>query len=899
MNLKNPPKKYRPIPFWSWNEKLTTEETARQIDMMDKIGIGGYFMHARGGLETEYMGEEWFENTDVGVEEGQKRGMGAWAYDENGWPSGFAGGKVNGLGEVYRQKYLRMEPGEKQTDRTITNLHGYHFYYDVNEFYVDTLDKKVIREFIRYAYQPYYERYGDKMPGVFTDEPQVSRNGIPWSLILPQEYTARYNDDILEHLDELFIQTGDWKTTRFRFWKLVTELFCESFAKQIYGYCDEHGMKLTGHMVLEETFKAQLTSNGAVMPHYEYFHIPGMDWLGRHKMRPQTAIQVASVAHQLGKKQILSETFALCGHNVSFEELRRMYEGQMVRGINLLCPHLEGYSLRGIRKRDYPPAMYYQQPWWKEYGVFIDAMSRIGMLLTEGRPEFDTLLLHPQSTAWTLFDNDKNEGINELQDKFDAVVSALESKHILFHFGDETILSRHSHVEGRAIVVGTQRYTKIIRPVGDVLFDSTRALLDEFEKNGGKLVSVDEIEANPVIDNGSITYTKRCFDGFDMHYFVNETDEPQKAKILVKGKKLNIKTGETEDFCADYTFEPMDSLVILDAGEEPVAESVKELKKLDVDGEWELVSSEPNTIALDYCDYWFDGELVEENAYVLDVGDRANALGRRVDVKVRFAFDVKDLPEQLYMVCETPDKFDITVNGRAIDKTDCGWLRDSAFRKLDITAYTVVGRNEIIMTCGFEQSAEVYEMIKNSRFFESETNKLHYDMEIEGIFLAGDFGVETDGVFTQLDKNAVRYQGGFAIVKKPTAISLKNIEQQGFPFFSGRMTVRKTFKLDSADYKLSVSKLGLNAIVVSVNGAEETMLWNPYGLDLSKYLKPGENRVELTLVNNLRNLLGPHHLEEGESFGVCPNSFYKNDSPFWNPNIKWNDDYCFVETTIE
>ena len=58
--LKNPPKKYRPIPFWSWNEKLDAAETRRQIAMMDEAGIGGYFMHARGGLQTEYMGEEWF-----------------------------------------------------------------------------------------------------------------------------------------------------------------------------------------------------------------------------------------------------------------------------------------------------------------------------------------------------------------------------------------------------------------------------------------------------------------------------------------------------------------------------------------------------------------------------------------------------------------------------------------------------------------------------------------------------------------------------------------------------------------------------------------------------------------------------------------------------------------------
>jgi hypothetical protein len=31
MDFKNIPMKYRPIPFWSWNEKLETEETKRQI----------------------------------------------------------------------------------------------------------------------------------------------------------------------------------------------------------------------------------------------------------------------------------------------------------------------------------------------------------------------------------------------------------------------------------------------------------------------------------------------------------------------------------------------------------------------------------------------------------------------------------------------------------------------------------------------------------------------------------------------------------------------------------------------------------------------------------------------------------------------------------------------------
>ena len=107
--LKNPPKKYRPIPFWSWNDKLEPKELSRQADMMAEVGMGGYFMHARSGLDTEYLSDQWFECIEEGISSAQRNDMYPWAYDENGWPSGFAGGIVSDMGETYQQKKLRIE----------------------------------------------------------------------------------------------------------------------------------------------------------------------------------------------------------------------------------------------------------------------------------------------------------------------------------------------------------------------------------------------------------------------------------------------------------------------------------------------------------------------------------------------------------------------------------------------------------------------------------------------------------------------------------------------------------------------------------------------------------------------------------------------------------------------
>ena len=64
----------------------------------------------------------------------------------------------------------------------------------------------------------------------------------------------------------------------------------------------------------------------------------------------------------------------------------------------------------------------------------------------------------------------------------------------------------------------------------------------------------------------------------------------------------------------------------------------------------------------------------------------------------------------------------------------------------------------------------------------------------------------------------------------------------------------------------------------------------------------GVHKVEYTLLNNLRNLLGPHHLEGGECLAVGPGVFYEEKCVFshhYNPkNVSVNKGYCFVEMKI-
>ncbi|MEE0928420.1 MAG: glycosyl hydrolase [Acutalibacteraceae bacterium] len=974
--LKNPSKKYRPAPFWSWNEKLDVNETRLQVRQMEQAGLGGYFMHARGGLQTEYLSDEWYDNILAACDEGKKSGMLSWGYDENGWPSGFGGGLVNGLGEKYQQKYLRcsVTSAPENTPRTITNLtyegKNLHFYYDVNPFYVDTLSKVVIAEFIRVTHQAYKDTMGEKwadMKGFFTDEPQISRNGFPWSLDLEEAYSARYGEDIKPLLAALFFDTEDCKRVRYNYWALVRDMFAEAFMKQIGDWCRQNGSALTGHMVIEEGFPWQIISNGACMPHYEYMDIPGVDNLGRRFADLQLQMQVVSAANQLGKKQILTESFALCGWNVNFEELRNIYEDQLVHGINFLCQHLEGYSLRGIRKRDYPASLFCHQPWWKDYRIFNDTVSRIGYLVAEGEVNADVLLLHGIESGWTDMKDAVTEGeyshistaeADNWCKKMADVMWTLERNQIQYHLGDDRIMSRYGKVENGKFVIGEQKYSLVIVPETETLGITALALLKEFKAQGGEIIFINALPtyvagvktdefsavADKIIPLGElkenlpdsvrriklsatggeekhINLLVRSFPDQKMYYLHNRHDIKQTVTAEIKGGSALIfdpvsgeETSAVFEKCGENIKVSLDieacGSAILFVYEDDRVKTARVKDKLPFNitrklkGEWKITSDEDNILTLDYCDLYFDDECAGKNIPISDVQEMALAFGRKVKTEVVFKFNVKEKAfSRMRLAVETPEIFDIKVNGKEVDKTVLGIFHDPAFNLIDIAPFAIEGENEVSLVCMFDQSDRVRDMAEKSLIFESEKNKLFYDMEIEAVYITGDFGVESDKPFTESANRGLITEGAFSIVKQNRTVKDGAVAPQGFPFFAGSMTFKKTVTLtaeEAENAQIAFSSLCSNVTSVKVNGKTAgEILWQPYSLDLAGLLHEGENVFEITVKGNLRNMLGPFHLNIGECLSVGPGAFFHN-SPIWlkgsaGASSSWVDSYCFVE----
>ena len=95
---------------------------------------------------------------------------------------------------------------------------------------------------------------------------------------------------------------------------------------------------------------------------------------------------------------------------------------------------------------------------------------------------------------------------------------------------------------------------------------------------------------------------------------------------------------------------------------------------------------------------------------------------------------------------------------------------------------------------------------------------------------------------------------------------------------------------------LKIDRKGINVVKIEINGMVKTLLTDNL-LELKHFGVQGVTKVRFTLINNLRNLLGPHHLEKGESYSVVPGDFYK-EVCIWNKKPKWESGYCFVEMSI-
>lgn len=499
------PADYRPAPFWSWNDKLCRDELLRQLDEFEAQGFGGFYMHSRVGLITGYLSSEWMALVEACVTAAEKKGMKAWLYDEDRWPSGFAAGVVPRLDERFRDRCLALvdeslATGHEILGRVDTPEGTKVLAVMVSELgdprfnmtsYVDLFNPDAVQAFLTSTHEKYADRFqayfGGTVEGVFTDEACYSMAPlrpfpcVPWSDNLAAFFYHEKGYRIEDRAAQLFLDTGDYRRVRFDFYECATRLFLENFTKPYAAWCEEHGLKLTGHLMGEDHLTHQVQWIGSAMPHYAYMQQPGIDKLFRNVEQVVAIRQLSSVTEQLGGRRALCECFAGTGNDGGFVVRKWIADWMAVHGINYINPHLALYSMKGERKRDYPPNLFYQQPWWEEEQLFSAYTARLCALAAYGKRSVRVLILHPMSSVWCLYTpvagTQGQTGAEEVDEAFQTLAKRLAAEKIEYHFGDELLLEEHARLENGKLLVGECEYDLVVVPSCVNLRGSTVRLL--------------------------------------------------------------------------------------------------------------------------------------------------------------------------------------------------------------------------------------------------------------------------------------------------------------------------------------------------------------------------------------------------------------------------------------
>ncbi|MEM3658121.1 MAG: glycosyl hydrolase [Candidatus Hadarchaeum sp.] len=606
--FRDPPREYRPSPFWSLNNLLNQDELRRQVREFAEKGFGGYFMHSRIGLAIPYLSDEWMDCIAVCSEEGEKSGVYSWLYDEDKWPSGFAGGIIPAKNDEYKLKTLVMKKFDNNSPRDYFSQTSLIALFEVifsspgliesfkrvkiqditgrgeiigfkvelsekdnwynGESYVDLLNPKVTEEFLNTTIESYAKRFREKfgkgIPGIFTDEPNFytkleALDRIPWTNGIVEYFYKLNGYNILDKLPLLFFEGEGCNKVRYDFWKTITLRFLESWTIPYSKKCEEYGLKMTGHFLYEDNLVFQTCHIGAAMPHYEYMHIPGVDHLGRKIDNALTLKQCSSIAHQFSKNRVLCEMFGGSGYDMTFEEQKLIADFNFSLGINLVCQHLSLYTLKGDCKRDYPPTISYHQPYWPYYKFMNDYLARASYVCSQGRFYADILVLNPIGSVWATYAprlfSDRESKSWRYNDAFLNLVEKLLTLHWEFDLGDELVMEKHAKVLGEGtIVVKNASYKVIIVPPSLTWSRATFNLIKDFINNNGKVIFIGDsptlIDGIPAVEEwGSVLSHS------NVQKIPQEINIIDKAisKVLKKSVSIKDSSGrEIEDICLHH-----------------------------------------------------------------------------------------------------------------------------------------------------------------------------------------------------------------------------------------------------------------------------------------------------------------------------------------------------------
>lgn len=954
---------HRPVAFWSWNDQLEKDELLRQTEEFKNKGYGGFVIHARGGLVTEYLSEEWFSLVGTVIECAESLGLEVWIYDEFGWPSGFAGGKVVETDPSFAMPRLQIGDScppnctvyavYKKTESGYVRMSGagtpdLYAYITRNEGYVNLLDADAVNTFIRITHEQYKKRFGRYFGGVikgfFSDEPQINMD-FPFSAEMEKEYNKLYGGDFKSELWRLTYSDG-FDSFRYRFYKLAGEMFRKNFTQNIANWCEKNHLDFTGHFSNEDGLIAS-QANCGLMEHYALMQLPAIDFCGRRLMSTVPLKNVSSASRLFGKKYTMAEVFGCCGWNTSFADMQYLWGSLAVMGINKPCLHLSAYSMRGARKRDYPAFYSYQSESWNYMAEFAAWCERMNSVLSEGESVNDVLVLSPMNSVLSV--KLRCAHARELSNSYRILIESLLENQVFFDVAEESVFQR-GEVRGGCLNILTGSYRRVILSECDFVEEGTYLLLQKAAQNGIEIAFCEKIpqvlgrdgQLYPVGIEALVIYNRadlwrkyfdavkysrpvyarnrysrpasgitvgcrRNADGLNVLLYNRDSDAKELHLIFEKEYVVSIACGLAASPQRLFAKEGLLQIVLPARGLVSLVCSTVESEEILSGSQvsayflrpFEARREEENVLTLDYISLSVDGENYGESFPVIRLKDMLLPQSEKLYIKYEWTTVV--CPDSLSVAAETSGAEKICVNGECVQFGE-DWFIDRSIRRTEISGLTRVGKNEIVF---------MYKNIgseKEKYTFETQVNMHTEKAEYESIYLLGDFGVQAKSYARHNDYLAV--DGGFCITGNEPINPEKGLTEQGLWFYKGGIRYSYSFDISEEEGKhcsvFAQARYYGFILALWINGEFcGEIASDADRVDLTPYVRTGKNELSVRLISSLRNCLGPHHHIMGEPNVVTPHSFTGKSCTLDRlicpvvPENTWTDQYNFVENCLQ
>lgn len=979
--FKAPGKDFGTAPLWVWNSKVNKREIDSMLNDFRKNDFGGVIIHPRPGLITEYLSEEWYSLFTYAMEQGKKLGLNTWIYDENSYPTGFAGGLLaDEMPEAYNQgQMLFMEeknqlpdslssyflilkdvnghykditadlPGEKGKTGAYRLFRKANYQRSnrgsvagpIGVSYVDLMVKGVAEKFIDVTYRGYEKvagnEFGKTVKGVFSDEPTIineGRNCVRWTPDLFSSFHKTWGYDLRLHLPSLFQETGEWKRVRHNYFVVLLQLFIDRWSKPVSAYMEAKNLVWTGHYWEHGWPSPYHGPDNMAM--YAWHQMPGIDMLFNqyNEDKPvqfgniRAVKELSSVANQLGKTRTLSETYGGAGWELTFKDMKRLADWQYALGVNFMNQHLSFITLTGARKYDYPPSFSYHEPWWKYYKDMNQYYSRMHYLLSRGQQFNNILVIEPTTSAWMYYARDaENKRLSDIGKSFNDFVTLMQRAHLEYDLGSENIIKDHGRVDGKNFVIGRRSYNVVVIPPGMENIDGpTFRLLKKFTAAGGRVVCYEQLQlvdgaANnelatlplPAVSSvnraaivqqlhnqgfniapaqgdsigGNIYHHRRRLANGELLLLTNASmTNASSGKVTMNGNDvlaLNMFSGEitrhthtarNREVIFEFNVPAAGSLMLFIADKKMAGYREKNTpaKWLPVNASATVVNRPAgNTLTIDFCDLQL---RKPDTSYTrLHVGVASNTAFRHFGFKdgagnpwnnrtqyknaivSRDTFSTGTGYTATYhfnlaagmntgnfrAVIEQPALWqNVKINGVTVKMEPGEWWLDRSYGVFKIGSHLKAGDNELAIT----------------------VSPMSVFAEIEPVYILGDFNLEA------------AQQGWNIVPPKPLQLGYWN--KQGLPLYGEGITYSKTFQVADPAKPCAVELGSWKGTVaaVKVNGVSAGIIYaEPNRLEISKFVKKGNNKVEITVIGSLKNVLGPFYNKPAPGL-VDPGKWY-------------------------